>query len=111
MARLVFLSFGYLGVLLAGTCQSPWVAVFWREVEMGAATVKVPGLAAMGLLADGDGNAGSALNQPLQSRRDIGLTHQGLSHQHRSGPGRPNPVEVSALDQARFTHHQDPLGA
>ena len=39
-----------------------------------------------------------ALNETLQGRHDIGLAHQGFSHQHRLGPGRLNPVQVGALE-------------
>ena len=48
----------------------------------------------------------SAPDQGLQGGGHIGLAHQGLAHQHGIGTGTHHPVEIVAVDQARFAHQQ-----
>ena len=50
-----------------------------------------------------------ASNQAAQTRFHVLLTHQGFTHQHRSGASPLHTVEVTAQEQARFTDQQSTL--
>ncbi len=48
--------------------------------------------------------ADSTMDQRLECCLHIRLAHQGFTHQNSLGSSGLNPIEISAMEQSRFTH-------